>query len=71
MVDTGYIETVPARDLRVGDVFSTDSGVVMSVTLLQGGGPADEVAVETVCHGIGKSAYLAPDFPCHLWRKTA
>ena len=66
----GRIETVPARDLRVGDVFSTDGGRVTSAVLLQGGGAPDEIAVVVVCHGVEKFAYLTPDAPCPLWRPT-
>lgn len=66
---TGRIETVRADELRDGDVFSTDGGVVTWVCLLEGGGAPAEVFVVVMCHGVEKTAYLAPDFPCHLWRE--
>jgi hypothetical protein len=32
----GYIEIVPAKDLKVGDVFSTDGGIVQHVEEQEG-----------------------------------
>src|SRR5262249_41773569 len=60
------IESVPASQLKPGDVFSTDGGVVTYVDRR-----GDSVYVESVCHGVGKSALLAAEFVCHLWRKDA
>ena len=65
----GYIETVRADEVRDRDVFSTDGAIVTWVCLLSGGGPADEVSITVMCHGIEKTGYLAPDAPCHLWRQ--
>ncbi len=65
---TGHIEVVPASELRIGDVFSTDGYTVTWACLLSGGGPADEVSVVTALNSHEKTAYLAPDFPCPLWR---
>jgi hypothetical protein len=63
------IQTVPAKDLRKGDVFSTDGGVVTSVVSLEGGGAPDEIAVQVICHGIEKFTYLSPNHPCPLWKE--
>lgn len=68
----GYIETVPARELRVGDVFSTDGYTVEAAVLLLGRGVDGEVWVQTRrgddprC----KNAYLPLDHPCPLWREN-
>jgi hypothetical protein len=70
MTSTGYIETVRADQLRVGDVFSTDGYTVTWACLLEGGGPPAEVSVVVAKNGHEKSAYLAPDFACHLWREN-
>jgi len=62
----GYIETVPAERLKVGDVFSTDGTIVQHVEKTLSG-----VYVEGVCHGVAKDATLDPAFPCPLWREES
>lgn len=72
MAASGFIQVVPARDLRVGDVFSTDGYTVEAAVLLLGGGVDGEVWVQARrdddprC----KSAYLPLDHPCPLWREV-
>jgi len=61
------IATIPASQLKVGDVFSTDGFTVESTATLYDG------RVSVVLHsddhaGVTKQAVLEPDFPCHLWR---
>lgn len=62
------IEVIPASQLKVGDVFSTDGYKVVSVGRLMS---TDQVSVECwldASGGISKRAVLDPDFPCPLWR---
>ena len=51
----------PATELKVGDVFSTDGGIVRYVE------KHPHTVHVVVCHGTEKTAYLAPDFPCPIW----
>ena len=61
------IVTKSAKNLRPGDVFSTDGYIVESAVILQGGGYADEIAVQVSLNGHQKFAYLEPNHPCPIW----
>jgi hypothetical protein len=65
---SGHIVTVPARDLKVGDVFSTDSMEVQEVDTTTTPGV---VYVRGVCHGTEKRGVLNHGDPCHLWVRDA
>lgn len=70
---TTSIELVPARDLRIGDVFSTDGYTVTAAVLLEGGGAPAEVWVEARRDDDprAKTAYVPADQPLPLWRGAA
>ena len=59
------IEVIPASELKVGDVFSTDGYVVSTVVLLP---KTQRVFVQAALDGHVKTAALAQDFPCPLWK---
>jgi hypothetical protein len=60
------IEIVPARELQVGDVFSTDGFVVSTVVLLP---KTSRVFVQARLDDAYKTEALAQDFECPLWRE--
>ena len=64
-----YVETIRADEARVGDVLSTDGYTITWACLLEGGGAPAEVSIVAVKDGHEKTAYLAPDFPLHMWRE--
>lgn len=61
------IVTVPAKDLQVGDVFSTDGYAVTSARALYDGRISVVVWLDA-SGGIEKRALLAADHPCPLYR---
>jgi hypothetical protein len=61
------IEIVPASELQIGDVFSTDGYKVESARALYDGRISVSLWLDA-SGGISKYALLAPDFPCPLYR---
>lgn len=64
------IEVIPASQLKVGDVFSTDGYKVTSVYPLND--YTERISVEVhldASGGISKHAVFEPTHPCPIWRE--
>lgn len=68
------ITMTAARDVKVGDTFSTDGGVVLAGVLCSGGGAPDEVCLqyqvpaEADLPAVVKWAYVEPERLLPIWR---
>ena len=65
----GHIEMRRADQIKEGDVFSTDGGIVTYVGQHVAGDDSHrtEIYIETVCHGIGKEGIFPADKELPLW----
>ena len=63
------IEVIPASQLKVGDILSTDGYEVQSARRLADGRISVE-AWRDASGGLSKYAVLDPDFPCPIWREN-
>ena len=59
---------VDAKDLRVGDVLSTDGTIITRITFVPSR-YGTSVHAEGICHGVAKDFEMSPSMNVRLWQK--